>query len=160
MGIDEQAVDKVAGSGARSTVHVLGHPVHPMLIPFPIAFLIGAAVTDLVYVVSEDGFWADVSLWLLMAGLLTGAGAALVGLVDFLTIEQARRHLSGWIHLYGNLLVLVLAVVNWIPRIDEPSSFVAPWGLTISLVTAALLAVTGWTGGELSYRHRIGVTGP
>lgn len=140
-------------------MHVLGHPIHPMLIPFPIAFLIGAAVTDVVFVLTDRSFWAEASAWLLVAGLVTGVMAALVGLVDFLTIDQVRRHLSGWIHLLGNALVLALVVVNWISRIDDQTSFVEPWGLTLSLVTAVLLGVTGWTGGELSYRHRIGVAG-
>jgi len=158
MGRDDQPTEET-GLGVRSTVHVLGHPIHPVLIPFPIAFLVGAAVTDVVFVLSDRAFWAEASAWLLIAGLLTGVAAASVGLVDFVTISQARCHRSGWVHLVGNLVVLVVALVNWISRGGDPSSFVEPWGLTLSLVTAILLGVTGWTGGELSYRHRIGVSG-
>jgi uncharacterized membrane protein len=143
----------------HSTAHLFGHPVHPMIMPFPLVFLISAAVTDVVFVVADNPFWADTSLWLLAAGLFTGVVAALAGLIDFVTIERARSHLSGWVHFIGNVIVLMLALGNWLPRIGDPQGFVEPWGLVLSALTVVLLAVTGWTGGELAYRHQIGVMG-
>lgn len=152
--------DQVAATptAVRSTVHLFGHPVHPMLIPFPLALLIAGAVTDIVFVVDGDEFWARASLWLIASGVVTGAVAAITGLVDFLTIERVRRLASGWIHFLGNAVVLVIALFNWLNRIDD-RAFVEPWGLVLSLVTVGILGVTGWTGGELAYRHRVGVTG-
>lgn len=44
------------GNRCPSTAAVSGHPIHPMLIPFPIAFLIGALATDLAFVGTGDGF--------------------------------------------------------------------------------------------------------
>lgn len=148
-----------AEGGLRSTVHILGHPIHPMLIPFPLALLIAGAVSDVAYLLDGDDFWARASLWLIASGVVTGVVAAIAGLIDFVTIERARRLVSGWVHFLGNAAVLVIALVNWLLRIDEPAGIIQPWGLALSLVTVALLGVTGWTGGELSYRHRIGVTG-
>ncbi|MGH3649734.1 MAG: DUF2231 domain-containing protein, partial [Acidimicrobiia bacterium] len=78
---------ETAYRGVQSTTHILGHPVHPMLIPFPIGFLTGVAATDIAYVLAEDEFWARASLWLVATGFITGAVAAVVGLIDFLTIE-------------------------------------------------------------------------
>lgn len=141
----------------RSTARLFGHPVHPMLMPFPLVFLLSAAVVDAVFLTSDEPFWADTSIWLLAAGVVTGVVAAGAGLIDFVTIERARSHRSGWVHFIGNVVVLVLALVNWLLRIDDVEAFVQPWGLTLSLVTALLLGVTGWTGGELAYRHQIGV---
>lgn len=146
--------------GVRSSVHLFGHPIHPILVPFPIAFLIAAALSDVAFVVDGDDFWARASLWLVGSGVVTGAVAAIVGLVDFLTIEKVRSLSIGWIHFLGNAAVLVISLGNWLLRIGDPSGFVSPWGVVLSLVTVALLGVTGWTGGELSYRHQIGVTGP
>ena len=76
-----------------------GHPLHPALIPFPIAFLTGALVTDIVYWSTTNDFWARMSYWLIIAGLVMGALAAVLGLIDFLTIERARAYAAGWIHL-------------------------------------------------------------
>lgn len=145
--------------GVRSTVAVAGHPIHPMLVPFPIAFLVGAFATDLAFWGTSDPFWARVSLWLIGAGLLMGLLAAAVGLIEFVTIARAREHMAGWIHFLGNALVLVLALANLFLRLDDPVAGMLPSGVMLSGVTAALLGVTGWYGGELAYRHKIGVAG-
>jgi Predicted membrane protein (DUF2231) len=55
--------------------------------------------------------------------------------------------------------VLLLAAVSWLLRLSDPAAAVLPWGLALSAVTVGLLLVTGWTGGELAYRHMVGVTG-
>lgn len=143
--------------GIKSKASVGGHPIHPMLIPFPIAFLMAALVTDIVAWSQGDPFWARASLWLLVAGLCSGALAAIPGLVDFLSIRLARAHRAGWIHFVGNVLVLLIALANLMIRIPEPVDHVAPSGIILSVVTVVLLGITGWYGGELAYRHGIGV---
>ncbi len=130
-----------------------------MLIPFPIAFFIGVLATDLGYWWTADPFWARGSLWLVGAGLATGLLAAVIGLVDFLTIGRAREHSTGWIHFLGNTTVLVLAFVSLRLRWSDPVAAVLPWGLSLSTLVGVILVVTGWLGGELVYRHMIGVTG-
>jgi uncharacterized membrane protein len=135
-----------------------GHPIHPMLIPFPIAFLVGALVTDVAALATADAFFARMSAWLLGAGLVTGALAAVPGLIDLLTSERARRSLAGQIHAWGNGAVLGLSAVNLAVRVvGDLEAAVAPWGVALSAVVALLLVVTGWVGGELAYRHLIGV---
>lgn len=145
--------------GVRSTVSIGGHPIHPMLIPFPIAFLVGAFVTDIAFWGTTDPFWAQMSLWLVGAGFVMGVLAAIVGLTDFVTIARAREHMDGWVHFLGNALVLLLALANLFLRLEDPVAGVLPSGIILSGVTAALLGVTGWYGGELAYRHKIGVVG-
>lgn len=93
------------------------------------------------------------------AGLVTGALAALIGLIDFLTIQQIRAYTAGWIHFLGNVAVLGLALVNLLLRLNDSAVAVLPWGIVLSVVTVALLTVTGWYGRELVYRHMVGVTG-
>ena len=90
--------------GVPSRAAILGHPVHPMLIPFPIAFLTGLLATDIAWWQSRDAFWARVSAWLLEAGLLTGLVAALVGLIDFIGVRRVRQHRAGWIHLLSAIV--------------------------------------------------------
>lgn len=134
-----------------------GHAIHPMLIPFPIAFLVGVLATDLAFVFTSDPFWARASYWLVVAGITTGLLAALPGLIDFTGIERARRHKAGWIHLFGNLLMIAIATLNWFLRVGDPIPGAVE--ITLSAVTAGLLAITGWYGGELAYRHLVGPTG-
>src|SRR3546814_6826582 len=61
---------------APSTAAIRGHPIHPMLIPFPLAFLVGVLLTDLAYWATSDPFWARASLWLVGAGVVSGLVAA------------------------------------------------------------------------------------
>lgn len=146
------------GALVPAKAHVLRHPVHPVLIPFPIAFLVGALVSDVVVAVADSRFFADMSVWLTGAGLVTGVLAAAVGLIDFVAIEKARAHRTGWIHALGNGFVLGLAGLSLGLRLaSDAVDVVTPWGLVLSATIAATLVVTGWTGGELSYRHGIGV---
>ncbi|MDX1584986.1 MAG: DUF2231 domain-containing protein [Thermoanaerobaculia bacterium] len=145
--------------GVPATAAIKGHPIHPMLIPYPIAFLSAVVLTDLVYWLRLESFWARFSWWLLLGGLIGGVVAALAGLVDFVTIERAREHKIGWIHLVGMALVLILALFNLVIRDPASGSGVLPLGIVISAITAIVLAISGWFGGELSYRHSIGVTG-
>lgn len=145
--------------GAPSTAAIAGHPIHPIVIPFPIAFLVGALFADLAFWATLDPFWAMASLWLVGAGLVMGVLAGISGLTDFVTIGRAREHVDGWIHALGNGTVLAIAFANLLLMMSSPATGVLPWGLTLSAITAAILVVTGWYGGELSYRHMIGVTG-
>lgn len=146
--------------GAESKAAIGKHPIHPMLIPLPIAFLLGALATDLAYWGTADIFWARASLWLVGVGLFTGLFAAIFGLIDFWGVRRARQHRAGWIHAIGNVMALALALVSWLLRSDDPASAVLPMGLILSFVIAVLLGVTGWYGGELSYRYKIGVIEP
>jgi uncharacterized membrane protein len=130
-----------------------------MLIPFPSAFLVGAFLSDLAYLRKADAFWARASQWLVGAGLVSGALAAVFGLIDFLSIKRARGVIAGWIHLIGNAAALVLSLVNLVIRLRNPFSVIRTWGLALSAITNGLLVLTGWMGGELAYHHMIGVTG-
>src|SRR5665811_2176974 len=64
----------------KSTAQIAGHPIHPMLIPFPIAFFVGTFVCDLVYWQMSNPAWAAATLWLLGAGLVMATLAAVMGL--------------------------------------------------------------------------------
>lgn len=142
---------------APSRAAIAGHPIHPMLVPFPIAFLVGALVTDLAFWGTYDTFWARASLWLTGAGLVMGALAAVFGAIDFFSIQRARNLTSGWAHALGNATAMVLALISLLIRLPDPADGVLPWGLVLSILIALILGVTGWLGGEMSYRHRIGV---
>lgn len=147
-------------SGIPSTVAIAGHPFHPLIVTFPIAFLVGVAGTDLAYwFTGRSPFWAQASFWLLAAGLVTGLVAAITGMLDFLRIGRVRQRSAGWIHMVANVVSLGLTVINLVLRLGNPASNILPIGLIISVVVATLLGISGWYGAELVYRHKIAVIG-
>jgi uncharacterized membrane protein len=146
-------------SGVPSSVAIAGHPLHPLLVTFPIAFLSSALFTDLAYWLSGDPFWARASFWLIASGLLTGLVAAVTGLSDFLKIKRVRQHNAGWIHLIGNVAALGISAINLLLRWGDRAAAILPTGLFLSLLVATLLGVTGWYGAELIYRHKVAVIG-
>jgi uncharacterized membrane protein len=146
-------------NGVQSSVNIGGHPIHPMLIPLPAAAFIFQLFTDLAWLQTDNAFWAQASWYLLVAGLATGVLAGLVGAVDYFTIQRVRQLASGRVHAIGNVVALALAAGNLASRADDVRD-IAGTGLILTLATMALLSVTAWLGGELSYRHRIGVAAP
>lgn len=146
-------------SGIPSTVAIAGHPIHPVIVTLPIAFLVGVAATDLVYLLTKDLFWARGSFWLLVAGIALAVVAAITGLMDFLKIERVRKRSAGWAHMIINVLVMLLSTFNLILRWGNTAGGIVPTGLILSIVVALLLGLSGWYGGELVYRHKIAVIG-
>ncbi len=146
-------------SGVPSTVAIAGHPLHPLIVTFPIAFLTATFATDLAYWFTRDPFWARGSYWLIIGGLVTGLLAAASGMMDFLKIDRVRQHSAGWAHMVGNVAALSLSLANLVLRWNDPVGAVLPTGIIISLVVAALLGLTGWYGAELVYRHKVAVIG-
>lgn len=145
-----------AGSG---TVAAIGrHPLHPMLVPLPIGFLVGALLSDIAYASTEDAFWARASFWLLVGGIATGVVAGLLGLIDLLGIQRARNLRIGWLHGLGNILAILVAIANVALRWTDAAAPIWGTGLFLSAIITVILLVTGWLGGELSYRHGIGVS--
>jgi uncharacterized membrane protein len=118
--------------------------------------LVGVLIADVVYVATADPFWATASFWLLGFGIVMGLLAGLLGFIDFATLPPARSR-TGWTHLIGNLAAIAISAVNLWLRLGDPAAAVLPTGLVLSVVVGAILVVTGWAGGELSYRHKIGV---
>ncbi len=141
----------------RSTARVGGHPIHPMLVPFPIAFFSAALLTDIAYAVTADMMWADFSDWLLAAGFVIGCLAALAGLVDFAGSRGVRRQRPAWPHMLGNLVVLGLALLDNLVHSRDAWTSVVPEGLILSAAIVIVMAITGWLGASLVYRHAAGV---
>lgn len=142
----------------RSTAQIARHPIHPMLVPIPIVCFIGALITDITYYVTSEMMWADFSSWFLVVGLIFGVLAALAGLTDFLGNRLIRAQTPAWPHLIGNVIVLILAFFNALIHTRDAWTSVVPTGLILSIVTVLILLITGWLGGQLVYRHRVGVS--
>ena len=139
----------------RSTARIGGHPIHPMLIPFPIVCFIGTLVTDVMYVRNQDAGFATASHWLLIVGLVMAALAAVAGLTDFLGDKRIQGG-DAVKHMLANVTAVVLELVNLLLRLRN-DDFIASTGVYISAVVVLILVYSGWKGGDLVYRHGIGV---
>ena len=140
----------------RSTVTIAGHPVHPMLVPFPIVCFIGALVTDIVYSRSTQIMWSTFSSWLLTVGLIIGGFAAVAGLVDYFSDARLRRSHVAIAHMLINITVWIIELFNAFVHARDGWTSVVPTGLTLSIIAVLLLAVSGWLGGTLVYKHGAG----
>jgi uncharacterized membrane protein len=141
----------------HAKARLFGHPIHQMLIVFPLGLLGTSLLFDILHLVNGGEQWALVSYYMIAAGIIAGLVAAPFGLIDWLAIpSDTRAKRIGLLHGGGNVVVLLLFVLSWFLRRDLPT---APGRLEIGLsVVAVLLAlVTGWLGGELVDRLGIGV---
>lgn len=144
------------GRHPRSTAQIGGHPIHPMLIPFPIVCFVGAFVTDLVFLGNNNAGWAEASRWLLGIGILMAALAAAAGLTDFMGDDRIRRMGDALKHMIANVTVVVLEIVNLAMRLDNDDA-VGGVGVLLSGISVLLLLYSGWKGGEMVYRHGVAV---
>jgi uncharacterized membrane protein len=129
-----------------------------MLIPFPIAFLVGAFVTDLAFLGTGDGFWARSSMWLIGAGIVMALVAALAGFTDFFGEARIRALTDVWYHMVGNLTAVVLAIISFLLRFGQGAeAAIKPWGVILSVIVVGILLFTGWKGWEMVYKHHVAV---
>jgi uncharacterized membrane protein len=141
----------------QSTAKIAGHPIHPMLIPFPIAFFVATFVCDLVYWQSASSAWATGATWLLGAGIIMAVLAAVAGLTDVLGDQRIRALGDAWWHAGGNVIVVLIGIYNWYARYTEGTGAILTTGLILSLIVVGILLFTGWKGWEMVYRYRVGV---
>ncbi|HWM95132.1 MAG TPA: DUF2231 domain-containing protein [Thermoanaerobaculia bacterium] len=141
----------------RAKARLFGHPIHQMLIVFPLGLLGTSLLFDVLHLATDGEHWALVAYYMIAAGIISGLIAAPFGLIDWLAIPAGTRAKRiGLLHGGGNVVVLLLFVVSWLSRRDLPT---APGGLEIGLSAVAVLLalVTGWLGGELVDRLGVGV---
>ena len=141
----------------RARARLFGHPIHQMLIVFPLGLLATAVIFDLIRIVTDNARWGEIAYWLVVAGIIGGLAAAPFGFIDWFAIPGGTRAKRiGLLHGAGNLIVVLLFAGSWLLRRDNP---MAPETLAIilSFAGAGLALITGWLGGELVDRLAIGV---
>ncbi len=134
-----------------------GIPLHAMLVPIPLVCFGATLITDIVYWRTAAMLWADMSAWLLLAGLIVSMLAAPVGMIDWFRDPRARTLRAGWIHGLGNLTALLLAIFDCLIHTRDAYTSVVPSGLILSALVVVILLVTGWHGWALVHRDGVGV---
>jgi uncharacterized membrane protein len=143
----------------ESRVKVLGHPVHPMLIVFPVGLLITAVVIDVASIWRDAPGWAATAQFNMGAGIVMGLIAAVFGAVDWLAIPaKSRAKRIGAMHALSNVMAIVLFGFVYLQRRGAGEQALLTTPLLMAEVCAFLImAIGGWLGGELVDRLGVGV---
>ncbi|WP_446218001.1 DUF2231 domain-containing protein [Micromonospora sp. IBHARD004] len=142
----------------ESRLKVLGHPVHPMLVMFPVALLVTAVIFDVVDTVGGPDFLGEVAYWNITVGLVGGLLAAAAGTVDLLALPTGTRAKRvGLAHAAANVAVILLFAAVWVVRLNADSRAAGGALIAIEVVAVAILGVSAWLGGELVDRLGVGV---
>jgi uncharacterized membrane protein len=144
-----------------SKANIGGHPIHPILIPFPIALWTTSFATDVVFYFWRNSSLLLISKFLLAAGCLGAIAAAIPGIVDWLSIEDSGvKRIANW-HARLNIIALVVFAISLYFRMRIGAHWVnyshrIPF--LLSFLGVILISISGWLGGELAYKHGVGVS--
>jgi uncharacterized membrane protein len=136
------------------------HPIHPMLIVFPIGLWIFSLVCDIMYYAGPHNlFWKAVAFYSMAGGVIGALLAAIPGFIDYLSLRDRRRNQVATTHMVLNLIVVAMFIFNlgvrYNTRLDDGGL-----GLVLSLIAVGFLGVSGWLGGMLVYELHVGVSAP
>ena len=144
-----------------SPASIGGHPVHPMIIPFPIALWVFSLVADVIYLWRGNLVWKDyIAFYTLLAGILGAAVAAVPGLIDWMSLtDKAIVKIANW-HARLNVIALLVFAGSFYLRTKSGSSmvsgnFIIP--LALSVLGVILISISGYLGGELVFKHGVAV---
>lgn len=142
----------------ESKAKIMGHPVHPMLVVFPLGLLATSLGFDAAYLATSNPEFAVVSFWMISAGIIGALLSAVFGAIDWWAIPSGTRakSVATW-HGGGNLAVVFLFIIGWALRLNVPGYTPSAGAVTLSCFAVALALITGWLGGELVDRLAVGV---
>lgn len=146
----------------RAAANIGGHPIHPMLISFPIGLWSFALVADLMFLWRDNPAWTYVAYYCLGAGCICAVIAAVFGLIDFMGIKDKEAYSKGALHAAINVIALLIFAIDFYLRTTGGRRMVGPDSkvpLLLSIIGVAAIVVSGWLGGELVFRYGLGVNG-
>src|SRR5262245_11292780 len=143
----------------RSRASLRNHPIHPMLVVFPIALWVFSLLCDIVYHSgSHDLFWKGMAFFSMLCGTGGAIAAAIPGFIDYLAIRDPQPKRVAMIHMILNLIIVVLFIFNLGMRFSAPADPDQQLFATIlSVIGVLLMAASGWLGGSLVYTYHVGV---
>ena len=144
-----------------SPASIGGHPIHPMLIPFPIALWVFSLIADVLYLWRGNPVWRDwIAFYTLLGGIIGGVLAAVPGFIDWLSLKDGEVvKIANW-HARLNVIALLIFVASFYLRTTSGAglvggSYTIPF--VLSVVGVILITISGWLGGELVFRHGVAV---
>src|SRR3989442_1598746 len=134
-----------------SPASIRSHPIHPMLIVFPIALWIFSLICGFIYYAGPHNvFWKGVAFYTIVAGVIGALLAAIPGFIDYLSLTNRRVKRIATTHMVLNLIVVALFLFNLGIRYSA-STENEPFGVLLSIIAISCLGVSGWLCGRLVY---------
>ncbi|HEX8139367.1 MAG TPA: DUF2231 domain-containing protein [Pyrinomonadaceae bacterium] len=144
-----------------SPASIGGHPIHPMIIPFPIALWVFSLIADVIYLWRGNPVWRDyIAFYTLLAGIIGAALAAVFGIIDWLSIKDREvKKVADW-HARLNVIALVIFAASFYLRTAGGSqwiggSYTIP--VLLSVLGVILITISGYLGGELVFKYGVAV---
>jgi uncharacterized membrane protein len=142
----------------ESRIKFFGHPVHPIMVVYPLAMFSGAVIFDILNLVTANPVFPVVSYYMISVGVIGGLAAAIFGFIDWLGLpDSSRARQLGLWHGLGNFIIVVMFIASWFIRRGAEDFVPNTLALILSFAGVALALITGWIGGELVYRLSVGV---
>jgi uncharacterized membrane protein len=139
-----------------SAIALVGHPIHVIMVHFPIAFAIATLGVDVFYWFSGDAFWVRVGIWSTGMAFWSGVAASVVGTGELLLVRGIRLLEASWSHAVAAMTLVAIVGANWGLRLIDPAS-ILPHGLALSALATVMVGFAGWHGGKLVFDHGVGV---
>ncbi|EQB05512.1 membrane protein [Sphingobium quisquiliarum P25] len=159
---EAQLIDPISAAPhfhrSESKIAIAGHPLHAMLVAFPIAMSVCTLGADIFYWWTGDAFWARAALWAIGMAFLMGLLAGLSGTVELLLVPGIRARSASWTHFIIATMLLALLGANWGYRLSGYEEAVLPLGILMSLLGAGFTGFTGWHGGKLVFDYQLGTS--
>lgn len=148
--------EHAAFDNIETRIAIAGHPLHAIMVAFPISLAFLTFGADGMYWWSGEPFWPRMALWLAGIGFVTGVLAGITGAVELLIVPGIRIRAASWTHFILAVTLLSVLGLNWGWRLADPEQAVLPFGILLSALAMAMTAMTGWHGGKLVFDYRIG----
>lgn len=144
-----------------SKASIAGHPVHPMLISFPLALWTTSFLTDLLFYFTRGSVLPLITKYLLAAGCIGAVAAAIPGIIDWKSLKHPQVvKIANW-HARLNVIALLIFAASLYLRMKSGGAAMVGYGLKIPFLLSAvgmvLISISGWLGGALSFEHGVGV---
>lgn len=138
-----------------SMASIAKHPIHPMLIPFPIGLWVFSFLSDIIYRVGGNDLWTGIAYYTMLGGVIGAILAALPGLVDLFSMRQSKARQIGILHMGINVIAVFIFSIDLYLRREQPPGGALP--LLLSFLGVVLITVSGWLGGEMVYVYGVAV---
>ena len=141
----------------ESKTKIFGHAAHQLMIVFPLGLLSTAVIFDLLAVATKKPQFSQSAFWMLVSGLVGGAVAAPLGFNDwrYIPVGTRAKEIGRW-HGLGNAVALALFGISAsLRRGEDKQPGVA--AVALSMAAGGVSGVSGWLGGELVDRLRVGI---
>jgi uncharacterized membrane protein len=147
-----------------SPASIGGHPIHPMIIPFPIGLWVFSLVADLIYLWRDNLVWRDyIAFYTLLGGIIGAAVAAVPGLIDWLSLKDPEVvKIANW-HARLNVIALLIFAASFYLRTTSGAALVGgsyTIPVALSVLGVILISISGYLGGELVFKHGVAVDQP